>query len=637
MDKLLTFAGYDHAGPHLFPIEPDRERTIGHIKLARPLPARVEHYIKTAKPVPGKTQLLIDALGAGEYWGENANGDYFPEEALRHDGENYGFRTFEQHAYPYKHHVNKDPSRALGDRVTLAEYDPVMHRVILIVALHNEKSEDILRDLANGKYWDVSMGCRVPWDECSICRNRARNRAEYCPDLRYRMRHILDDGRRVCAINRFPRFFDISPVIIGAEKASHVLKKVAHVVGHPYELRSSAEEGERYYGKLAAQLKSSGTKAADLTKHVPSNLPPSEKNIQPLEGVEQGTLRRLIDHTGRLKAEERAFPAGVLDQLATFPLGEIAATLAALGIPLKPEEFQKIILVKTGERQLAEKLEERRIIFDEHKIATAIPTWARPMMVFDPLLVNEKIALLVRPHLEERSCYPEPLLARIGRLEKRAEDGARDRMIYNPEWYSSGAGDDDARSSGLSAFVPAGLALAAGFLLLKRQFPQMSEKGPLALVAKHPWLLPILIAGGVGATVGLQALFSPKALNEPVGVDAMNYRLDASSKTASADAPWMRLGLIPLAYIYAGIQRRRAERGEPIGSIDNFIARRPDVAAVSSFALAPTVERGARALLKKSSATTFDAEPFDTALFHQIMRAQEREEAEGRCPRWVSF
>ena len=183
MYKLVTFSGYDTSGPHIFPIEPDVDRTIGHIKMARALPPTIEQYIRTAKPIQGKTQLLIDAMGSGEFYGSNVNGDYFPEEALRHDGPEYGHKTFELYAYPFKHHVNKDPARAYGEKVTLAAYDSYMHRVLLIVSVDDAKCQDILGDLAANKYWDVSMGCRVPWDECSICRNRAKNRSEYCLSL----------------------------------------------------------------------------------------------------------------------------------------------------------------------------------------------------------------------------------------------------------------------------------------------------------------------------------------------------------------------------------------------------------------------------------------------------------------------
>jgi hypothetical protein len=627
MLKLLTFAGHDQAGPHIFPIEPDRARMIGHIKMARPLPPRVEHYIKTAKPITGKTQLLLDAVGASEYYGCNANGDAFSEVALSHDGDDYGFRTFEKHAHPFKHHINSNPKHAYGDRVTLAEYDPVMHRVLLVVSLHDEKCQDILRDLASGKYWDISIGCRVPFDRCSICNNKARTRAEYCPHLRYQMRKILPDGRQVCAINDHPRFFDISFVIVGAEKAAHVLKKVAHAVGVPHELRSSAEEGERVYGKLAAQLKASATKEADIDKAVPSNLPPIDR-IRGVDGANKTRLVELVRGSGAAKAQEQPIPDGLLDQLATFPLHELAATLTALGLPLKPEEFQRVVLVKTGQRVLADKLGGKGIVFDEHKLASSTPAWARTLERFAPTAVSEKIALLLRPHLRERSCYPEPLLGRLDRLEKRAENEPRDPLIYNRQWYPAGE-DAEARASGVHGFIPAGLALAAAFLLLKRQFPQMAEKGPLALLARHPWLVPILLAGGVGASVGLQSLLSPKPLNAAGQVDAIGGAPEARLKTAADGAPWMRLGLIPMTYLYAGIQRRRAEHGDPLGTIDNFIASRPDLAALSSFALEPTVERGVRKVVQKVAAPFGReplASPWDAAIAHHLARLARSKE-----------
>jgi hypothetical protein len=1001
MYKLLTFAGCDHAGPHIFPIEPDRERTVGHIKMARPLPPRVEHYIKTAKPIAGKTQLLIDALGAGEYWGPNSNSDYFPEEALRHEGDDYGFRTFEKYAHPFKHHANGSPTRAYGDRVRLAEYDPVMHRVLLVCSVHDDKCQDILGDLAKGRYWDVSMGCftgetlitmgdgtrkridqivdgewvlthrgrprrvtrvhrrhyegdlfciraeahetircthqhpflavernqvlrtphskskrwfespvitpswvhaecltdhmvmepvlqevltpdfaerafarllgyylaeghvirnkerrivgielnthrddpvhaeildlcrqfgtkndpwtypkpnsefsrgicifderlanlcfehaggyakkkrlsdsamrwdpaiqrellgafangdgcglksgalilstasdylawqfmtllprlgitasiqnlehkagsgfsvrntyewvvfvgkqyaqglrsvcakviasevratkyarrivpdhrskieyvltpirethrlyvetevfnlevdedesyiaaglavhncRVPFDVCSICKNRARTRAEYCPHLRYQMRKILPDGRQVCAINTLPKFFDISFVLIGAEKAAHVLKKVAHSVGG-YELRSSAEEGERHYGKLAQQVKASATKEADIDKKVPSNLPPSAEHIRPIDPGKKKHLVELADRAGAVKASETPLPDGLLDLLAGFPLNELGSTLTALGLPLKPEEFQRIILVKTGQRPLADKLFRKGVVFDEHKLASSTPAWARPLERFELGAVNEKIALLLRPHLKGRCCYPEPLLRRLERLDKQAEKDERDPLIYNRQWYPA-TDDERSRASGVSGFVPAGLALAAAFLLLKRQFPQMVENGPLALLARHPWLLPILVAGGVGATVGWQSLLRPMPLqNDSRRVDAMGAPVEApSSKTASDGAPWMRLGVVPMTYLYAGIQRQRAEHGEPLGTIDHFIASRPDLAALSSFALAPTVERGVKKLLHKSASALdheLAASPWDAAIVHHIARLTQPKE-----------
>lgn len=546
MWKHLTFAGCDQFGPHIFPIRADATRAGGHVKLARALPPRVEQYLRTAKPIPGKTQLLLDALGAGEYWGDNSNGDWFGEEALRHDGDDFGFRTFEKYAHPFKHHINHDPKRAYGDRVTLAEYDPVMHRVLLVVAVHDEKCQDILRDLAAGRFWDISIGCKVPFDRCSICNHKARTRAEYCHHLRYQMRQILPDGRRVCAINDSPRFFDISFVTVGAEKAAHVLKKVAHALG----VRSSAEQGERVYGKVAAQHKASATKEADIDKTVPSNLPPVEKS-QPLDGAAKAKLVELMRGARALKAEEPALPHGLLDRLAGFPLGALGSTLTALGLPLKPGEFQRIILVQIGQRALADKLAHQGVVFGENHAASVTPSWARPLERFDVGALNEKVALLVQPYLAARSVYPEPLGTR---LDKRAEEVDRTPLIYNQQWYPRD--DEGAASSSKNApssFAPVALALAAGYLLLKKQFPQLAESGPVDMVQRHPWLLPILLAGGVGAGVGLHTLLRPVSLTDRTLLpDGIANRPDDGRKTASTSVPWMRLGLAPLAYVNAG-------------------------------------------------------------------------------------
>lgn len=553
MYKLITYAGYDHQhGPHIFPIEANVDRSIGHIKMARELPPAIESYIRGAAPISGKTQLLIDAMGSGEYYGSNVNGDYFPEEALNHPGKDYGYETFQHYAYPFKHHVNKDPARAYGEKVTLSAYDPTMHRVLLIVRVDDSKCQDILGDLAANRYWDVSMGCRVPWDECSICHNRAKNRGEYCPHLRYQMNKILPDGRRVFAYNRHPKFFDISFVTIGAEKASHVLKKVAHE-GLVYDIRpSSAELGESFYAKFAAAEKAgTARKLADMTKEVPTG----DTKVEGVTPSDQAKVDSFMEDAGAVKATEMPLPPALLNQLSGFPLREVFATLAALGIDLRPQEFQRIILVKQGAAALADKLAQHRLVFDEHRPGKT-PTWAREFEHLDERDVSEKIALQLRPYLTERSCYAEILAARLERMEKR---GAVDGYERDSKWYPMT--DEQKRlSSGVQGIVPASLALAAGFLVFRRAFPQLIEKSPTPVkaIAKHPWMLPLLISAGVGATVATQYGTSQRqfdAHGTGAGLDAKNGPAYHQRKTAGIT------GLIPLAYIHAGIQRQRSQNG----------------------------------------------------------------------------
>ena len=175
-------------------------------------------YVESLKAAVGKTYALVNALSAGEFFGPNRNGDYFPEESLKQY-----HKTFEALGHVYRHHVNKDPNISMG-KVLFSHYNNSMHRVELILELDDARAKDVLEKLREGALPAVSMGCRVPWDECSICGNRAKTRNEYCDDLLKHMNQILPDGRRVYAKNLSPKFFDISVVLIPAEKTAGFLK-----------------------------------------------------------------------------------------------------------------------------------------------------------------------------------------------------------------------------------------------------------------------------------------------------------------------------------------------------------------------------------------------------------------------------
>jgi len=216
--------------------------------------------------------VLVSALGAAEYWGSNVNGDSFPEKALIHSPDEwlkkplkemqeigkkweYGYPTF-MNAHPYKHHVNKDPSRAFG-HVVVSVWNPKMHRVELVIFLDKELckkhgAEDVYERIENGEFPDVSMGCKVPYDRCSICDHKSKTTKDYCFHAKNEMNRIYPDGRKVCVINDFPRFFDISFVFIGADKSAKMLAKLASVnnmvcMGDYCAVqRLSADVGERF-------------------------------------------------------------------------------------------------------------------------------------------------------------------------------------------------------------------------------------------------------------------------------------------------------------------------------------------------------------------------------------------------------
>lgn len=125
---------------------------------------QLRNYIKTITPEDRKKSLyvLVNALGAGEYFGSNINADYFPWSSLMHEGEDYGYQTFLK-AYAFQHHANKDPTRALGVPV-LSALNHRMKRFELVTRLDREAvrrqgADSILTRIESGEFPDVSMGC----------------------------------------------------------------------------------------------------------------------------------------------------------------------------------------------------------------------------------------------------------------------------------------------------------------------------------------------------------------------------------------------------------------------------------------------------------------------------------------------
>lgn len=157
----------------------------------------IQSFLDNLEREEGKIYALVNALTAGEYYGPNRNGDYFPEKALKER-----HHTFVEKGHVYKHHVNKNPEKAMG-KVVFSHYNDEMKRVEVVVSLKGDHPDvlKIIKDMIDGKLIKTSMGCRVPHDTCSITKKKAKTRAEYSDYLKYRMNETLPDGRRVYAEN----------------------------------------------------------------------------------------------------------------------------------------------------------------------------------------------------------------------------------------------------------------------------------------------------------------------------------------------------------------------------------------------------------------------------------------------------
>ena len=170
-------------------------------------------------PRRGESLIHLLALGDGETVGANRNGDFFPKEA----NEKY-HHTFMK-AHYFHDHNNDDPNKSFG-RVVAAAYNPPMGRVELIVGLDNEKCAADLAELEKKGEFPVSMSCRVPYDTCMVCGNKAKSRKEYCKHASIMMGRILDNGKMACVSNEHPDFFDISKVWRGADRVAFTFRKL---------------------------------------------------------------------------------------------------------------------------------------------------------------------------------------------------------------------------------------------------------------------------------------------------------------------------------------------------------------------------------------------------------------------------
>jgi hypothetical protein len=238
-------------------------------------------FLSTIQPEEGISYILVNALGAYEFYDDNRNGDGFPNapykvgelascghpectksldgwvsepETLHHH-----YQTFERYGGIYKHHVNKDPTKSLG-WITKALYNSYMHRVELLLKFVNKRDPEIAQRIADGDFPAVSMGCHVRWDVCTICGHRAPTRAQYCEHTRQMLRRVLPDGRKVSVLNPSPKFFDISFVFRPADPTGWMLKKVASEA----PLRYSADLGEqlRAYESRAIEIRTNAVKTA---------------------------------------------------------------------------------------------------------------------------------------------------------------------------------------------------------------------------------------------------------------------------------------------------------------------------------------------------------------------------------------
>ena len=294
-------------------------------------------YIKNVTPEPGKTIVLVVGLGDHETYGPNRNGDGFPSEPVagKIDADQVLTKHYQSYkkAHVFRHHVNSDPAKAIG-RVKEAFWNPHMRRVEILEDFEHSKAPDLLEKIAAGEYPSKSLGCRIKYDVCTLCGNRAKTRQDYCDHLKYEMGKIdSHTGKQAAALNPSPDFFDSSWVIRPADRTGFMLKKVAYA--HPYEIRSSYELGEEVDNlkHKSAALR----KAADIEKIIDGDVKGtssslSASDIKLLKRYKEEVLPHKLKHRKPLSVH-------AIKIVSHFKPGDVLKTTEDLGIPLGFEEL----------------------------------------------------------------------------------------------------------------------------------------------------------------------------------------------------------------------------------------------------------------------------------------------------------
>lgn len=289
--------------------------------------AEIDDFVKAIKPREGFFYLHINAMGAGEWYGSNRNGDYFPESQLIK-----WHKTFETSpAHVFRHHVNKDPAIAIG-KVIFSYYNPRMHRVELVAEVDKTKASAEYSRIMAGDFPMTSMACHTPFDVCSVCGNKATSRSMYCEHLNNHLNELLPDGRKVMSLNVGPlKFFDISIVIRPADVTSSVLQKVASDVSAIGSVEQAEMEGVQFEGRVkSASLKKIAVeKVADLIKTIEGETVAGAENLDTI-------LDRVIDPD-----------MDIIPVLCQYSVEDLANAFAELGI--SPSlEFLATLLVSKG-------------------------------------------------------------------------------------------------------------------------------------------------------------------------------------------------------------------------------------------------------------------------------------------------
>jgi len=320
------------------------------------------HLLSNVKLAAGDLPIHLCGLGATEAYGPNRNGDGFNEATCKQQ-----VATFMKHARYYRNHKNKDPDKSYG-KIALAAYNQSMRRVELLLFGNGTKEAAerngglVLPDSTISKFHSgddipFSMACKVAYDVCDNCGNKAANRSEYCtedtcisPQDGFRglgcfsgLGKVAASGRQQFVENPNCIFFDMSEVYKPADRTAY---------GARADYMSKAASAQHYMG--GAELAEWWAAQNGFEVQMGSSIP-VVKLAHDLAAIEQE-----LEHSPATRdlALVRAMCFSKQAQADLTPLGKLgtrqsATGLAALArqkIALSLPDFLRWISGETGEK-----------------------------------------------------------------------------------------------------------------------------------------------------------------------------------------------------------------------------------------------------------------------------------------------
>ncbi len=185
--------------------------------------------------------------------------------------------------------------------------------------------------------------CRIKYDVCTICGNKAKTRKDYCDHLKFEMSKVLPDGRKIAALNPSPEFFDSSWVIRPADRTGFMLKKVAFDA--PYNIRSSSFE----LGELVEGLRekaAAASKAAAMEKVI------SGEPTATSSGFDNGSLKLLKRYSDEVAPNEAKKLPGLSSEGVKITIeyspDEAIGTTDAMGLPMGLKDLIQFFMGRLG-------------------------------------------------------------------------------------------------------------------------------------------------------------------------------------------------------------------------------------------------------------------------------------------------